>query len=352
MSGPLRSGPLVAALSALFMLAACERPLPPPEPPRPVLTRVVGESTGGQPTGASPYAGEIRSRHETPLAFRIGGKLLERPVDVGATVRPGELLARLDPVDPALSASAAEAQLALAEAEARRYRELRTQNFVSQAALDARETTLRAMRAQAELARNQRAYTELRADRAGVVAAVAAEPGQVVGAGQTVLRLARPDTPEVLIALPESRIAGLRVGRAAEITLWAETDARYRGVLRELSPVADAATRTYAARISLLEPDARVRLGMTASVRFEAAAAEPSPLTVPLTSVFQHEGRPALWVVDADSIVRLRPVEVLAWGETAATLASGVAAGERIVEAGVHKLVAGERIRIATAAAR
>ena len=333
---------VVAAISALILLSACSKPPLPPEPLRPVLTALVGERAE---EGAATYSGEVRSRYETPLGFRIGGKIAARMVDVGATVKAGDVLARLDPADSALSASAANAQLDLANADMRRYRELRAKNFVSQAALDAKETSFKSAKAQADLARNQSDYTVLRADHSGVVEAVAAEVGQVVAAGQTVVRVARTDALEVAVAIPESRLPERL--RDAEITLWADERASYRGVLRELSPVADAATRTYAARVTRLKPDSRVQLGMTAKVRFidGQASAQAAWLAVPLTAIFQQDGRPALWVVGDDQTLALRPVAVAAYGEQRAVIASGVSAGERIVVAGVHKLVAGEKIR-------
>ena len=329
-------------LASLALVAACSKSPLPPEPLRPVLTAVVGESVGD---GAATYTGEVRSRYETPLAFRIGGKVAARLVDVGASVKAGDVLARLDPADSALSASAANAQLDLASADLARYRELRSKNFVSQAALDAKETSFKSAKAQAELARNQRDYTVLRADHAGVVEAVAAEVGQVVAAGQTVVRVAHTDALEVAVAIPESRLPERL--KDAQITLWADARASYRGELRELSPVADAATRTYAARVTLLKPDSRVQLGMTAKVRFIDAqtSAQAARLAVPLTAIFQQDGQPALWVVGADQTLALRPVAVAVYGEQSAVIASGIQAGERIVVAGVHKLTAGEKIR-------
>lgn len=337
------------AMAGLLLAAACSKPAPPAEPPRPVLSMLVGAADSD--AAANTYSGELRSRYETPLAFRVAGKIIERRVDAGATVKAGEVLARLDPADTAASATAAAAQLALAEADARRYRDLRAQNFVSQAALDARETALKSAQAQAELARNQNAYTTLVADSAGVVAAVAAEVGQVVAAGQTVFRVSRPGSMEVAIAVPESRVGSLRIGQPAEVSLWADASARYRGVLRELASVADPVTRTFAARVAIADTGlaqsggVRPLLGMTASVRFAAVA--QAPLHVPLTAIFQQDGKPAVWVLAADSTVALRPVEVAAWGEKDATLAAGLVAGERIVVAGVHKLAAGEKVRVA-----
>lgn len=328
-----------------LLLAACGRDAPKPEALRPVLTQVLGETAGGE---VVTYSGEVRSRHEMQLGFRIPGKIAARLVDAGTLVEPGDVLARLDPADTALSAAAAEAQLVLADAEAKRYRQLRVQNFVSQAALDGKETTLQATRAQAELARNQSAYSVLRADQAGVVGLVSAEVGQVVSAGQTVFRVARADTLEVAISIPEVRMPEVRTLKDAEVSLWTDGSARYRAALRELSPVADPTTRTFAARVAIINPDARVLLGMTANVRFLRPAAD-ARLTVPLTAIFQQAGKPALWVVNDDQSVALRPVTVASYGELSAVLAndSAVKAGERIVIAGVHKLSAGEKIKIA-----
>ena len=331
--------PLLVAL-----LAGCGGEKPAAEPARPVLTRVVGDAAGG---GVVTYAGEVRSRYETPLAFRVPGKIAARLVDAGALVKPGDVLARLDPADNALTVASAEAQLALAEADARRYLELRGRNFVSQAALDAKDTALKAARAQAELARNQSAYTTLKAEQPGLVGLVAAEVGQVVTAGQTVFRVSRPDTPEVAISIPETRMAEVCAATGAQVTLWAENRASYRGRLRELSPVADPVTRTYAARIAILDADPRVLLGMTANVSFNRAAAGDAahPLSIPLTAVFQQSSQPAVWVVGADQAVTLRPIKVASYGENAALVSGGLKAGERIVTAGVHKLTAGESIK-------
>jgi len=340
---------LAIALPVLALLGACGKGAPPPEAPRPVLTQVLGATAGGE---AVTYSGEVRSRYETQLAFRIPGKISARLVDAGAVVKAGDVLARLDPADTTLSAASADAQLTLADAEAKRYRDLRAKNFVSQAALDAKESTLKSAQVQANLAHNQSAYTVLKADQAGVVGLVAGEVGQVVGAGQVVFRLARTDTREVAIAIPEMRMPEVRALNDAEITLWTDERAKYKGVLRELSPVADPTTRTFAARVSIVDADPRVLFGMTANVHFRRAGGD-ARLTVPLTAIFQKDGKPAVWVVGADQALALRAIEVASYGETSAVLgsASGIKAGERIVIAGVHKLTAGEKIKIAAAAA-
>jgi RND family efflux transporter MFP subunit len=329
----------MVALSCLLALAACGNPPPPPAAAPFVKTTLAGAQQGA---GVAVYSGEIRARHETTLAFRVGGKLVERLVDAGAVVKPGQALARLDPADLTLQAGQAEAQRALAEADAKRYRDLRAKNFISQSALDARETALRTADAQAALARNQSAYAVLRADKAGAIAQVLAEPGQVVSAGQGVLRLAEAGEVEVAIAIPESRLAGLKPGVPAEIGFWADRKP-LRGRLRELSPVADPVTRTYAARVSLLDADPAVALGMTATVRFALVATDA--LIVPRAAIFQQGQQPAVWVVGADDTISLRPVTVAAYQDAGAAIADGLKAGERIVAAGVHKLNAGEKVR-------
>lgn len=337
--------PSVLLLALACFLGGCgKEPPPATRIEQSALTQVVGAAVSDS---GNAYSGEIRARHETQLGFRIGGKIIERLVDAGARVQAGQVLMRLDPGDTGLQASAAEAQYRLAEAEAIRYRELRNQKFVSQSALDAKETALKAAAAQAGLAGNQAGYTALRADHAGVIAATLAEVGQVVGAGQAVLRLAQDGEREVAIAIPETRYAGLKVGAAADVSLWsAGNDAVHLGGrLRELAPAADPVSRTYAARVALSGTDARMALGMTAQVRFKDHR-KLDQLIVPLAAIFQQGEQTAVWVVAADRSVSLRKVEVAAYRDDGAVIGSGVAAGERIVSAGVHKLSAGEKIRV------
>lgn len=342
MSGE-RTVMLVVACMAAF-LSGCSRNDVSPESQRPVLTRKVG--LGGDAAGIG-YTGEVRSRYETPLAFRVPGKITERLVNVGDTVKAGDVLARLDPVDARLALASAQSQADLAAAELRRYRDLRTKNFVSQSALDAKETAYATAISQADIAKNQSAYTVLRADKAGVIDQVSGEIGQVVAAGQAVMRHSRLDTPEVAIAVPESRVAELRVGQPATIRLWADGQAGYRGHVRELAAVADVSTRTYAARVTIDNPDGRFRLGMTARVEFANTPARnvSAPQVIPLGALFQHEGKPAVWVVDTDQTVSLRPVVVQSYGEREVLIADGVKPEDRIVIAGVHKLTSGEKIR-------
>ena len=357
---------LTIALVAALALAACSKPAAPPPAPRAVIAQVVGAKPGD---GANVYSGEIRARYENDLAFRVGGKVIARYVDVGATVKKGQPLARLDPQDAQLAAESArsalagaEADHALAKAEVERYRDLYAKKFVSQAVLDARETTfnttkarLEQARAQLATARNQSSYTALAAEADGVITAVNVEAGQVVAAGQAVMRFAQPAEKEVVISVPESRLAELRDARQIPqqilVAVLAAPEKPYAGRIREVAPTADAATRTFAVKITLLAPDDAVKLGMTANVALGQRTG-PDTIGVPLTALTQIDGEPAVWVVDPQtSQVHLRPVKVAAYREDGATITAGLKAGEIVVTAGVHKLLAGETVRVESEAA-
>jgi RND family efflux transporter MFP subunit len=332
-------------IAATLALTACSKEAPPvAKVERPAFTFVVDESGADS---ANVYSGEIRARHEAVLSFRIGGKLVERLVDAGAFVKKGQVLARLDAADTGLQESAATAQYRLAEDDLKRHRELREQGFISQSVLDAKETALKAAAAQAGLARNQAAYTTLVSDRAGVVSATLAEVGQVVSAGQPVVRVAQEGEREVAVAIPESRFSSLKVGMPVEVDLSAGgAETKYlTGRLRELSPSADPASRTYPARVVLNKGGEKVALGMTARVRFSAGK-KRGGFIVPLTAIFQQGDKSAVWIVAQDRSVALRPVTVAAYRDDGAWISDGITAGERIVSAGVHKLTVGDKIKI------
>lgn len=331
-------------LLAAALLAGCGEKTPPADVAASQPKLVVALKVGAGATAHEyRYSGEVRARHETTLGFRVGGKLAERLVDAGSRVRAGQPLARLDPADQQLAAQQAEANRSLAAAELKRTQELRARNFISQAALDAKETAATAAAAQARLAQNQAAYTTLAADAAGVIAAVLAEPGQVVAPGQAVFRLARAGEREVAIAIPEARLAGLKVGAGATVDLWSGKS--YRGTLRELAPAADPATRTFAARVALADADEAVALGMTATVRFANSA--DGRFVVPLAAILQQGEQAAVWVIGADQTVSQRPIAVERYADAGAVVKSGLNAGELIVAAGAFKLTAGEKVRLA-----
>jgi len=336
----------IALLLPLLLLAACGEKTPPPDKiqlgPRLVKALKVGSSGTAL---EERYSGEVRARHETTLGFRVGGKLVQRLVDVGAYVKAGQPLARLDPADARLAAAQAEANRALAAAELQRTQDLKARNFISQAALDAKDTAAKAAAAQARLAENQTSYTTLTADASGVVVAVLAEPGQVVAPGQAVFRVAQDGEREVAVNIPENRFAALKVGTGATVTLWAGAEQRsYQGRLRELAPAADPATRTFAARVAIQNADDRVALGMTATAGFARAADEK--IVVPLAALLQQGERASVWAIGANGVVSQRAVVVARYGDAGAVLASGLAPGETIVAAGAFKLVEGEKVRV------
>lgn len=340
------------SLGLIAGLAACQPGEAPPAKPRTVLVHTVGEASNRQ---SAAYTGEIRARHEVDLAFRVGGRVASRLVDVGAEIKAGQPLVRLDPTDLQLAASAAQAQLAGAEsdfatsqAERERYAGLLAKKFVSQAAFDARDNALNGARSRLEQARaqsrisgNQAAYGTLSSEFPAVVTAVLADAGQVVSPGQPVLRIARPEEKEVLIAVPESRLGELRAARALTVTLWAAPQVGVRGELRELAPAADPATRTYAARIRLIDPPAEVRLGMTARVALDGSAAPV--LLVPLSAVVDFGQGPSAWVV-SNGQASPRPVQVGRFREDGVEIAGGLVPGEQVVLAGANLLAPGQKV--------
>lgn len=351
----MRTPLLLPALLAL--LAACDRAVPPsPADVRPVRAEQVGMQAGHASTR---YAGDVRARYETDLAFRVAGRVQARLAEVGAHVEAGQVMATLDPQDYALTASAARAQLAAAEAEARlaqqdlqRFIELRAQNFISPAELDRRRTVAAAaqaresqLRVETQRQANQQSYTRLTAPHAGVVTAIAFEAGQVVAAGQPLAQLARAGEREVRIDVPENALDALRAASSLTIRLWSAPGVSYAGRLRELSPMAAAGSRTYSARVSILKPDAGVKLGMTATVEVDSETAPG--LSVAQTALFKVNGQPQVWVVDpATQKVAARSVQLGTLGGERAAVLSGLQAGEWVVTAGVHKIAPGQQVRL------
>lgn len=346
------------ACAASLALAACGNGRTAPDPVRPVVTQTVQR---GAPATREVYSGEVRARNEADLGFRIGGKLVARTVDAGSRVTKGQVLARLDPEDARLAAEAARAQLAsaesdlaLARAELERHADLLARKFISQSAFDARQNAFNAAQARLEQARsqsalsaNQAAYTTLVADADAVVVSVSADPGQVLAAGQAVLRLARAGALEVAVNVPESQVGRFQAGEAMVVSLWADPGRVFAGRVREIAGGADPVTRTYTVRVAAIDPPAGTQLGMTASVAF-APALDAQVVLLPLGALARSERDPAVWVVDPKSgKVSLRPVKVGQFREDGVTITDGLATGEVVVTAGVHKLRPDQVVRIA-----
>ena len=347
----------LAAAAATLVIAGCSHPAPEPDAPRPVLTQVV--TPGGAPS-RDVYSGELRARYEADLAFRVGGKLVARLVDAGARVRKGQPLARLDPEDAKLAAQASAAQLAqaegdlaLAKSEHERYADLLAKKFVSASAYDAKRNALDVaqakvaqMRSQAALSSNQAAYTTLAADSDGVIVSIAAEPGQVLAAGQPVMHLARDGEREVVVNAPEGQLARFHAGDAVMISLWSDPKTPFAGRVREIAGGADPVTRTYTVRVTALDPPATAQLGMTANVAFQDKA-DASLVLLPAGALARDGDEAAVWVVSPASTVQLRRVKLGAFREDGITVLAGLAAGEVVVTAGAHKLRPDQPVKVA-----
>jgi multidrug efflux system membrane fusion protein len=348
--------PVVHALAvALLSLAAgCSSRAEPVEAPRPVL---VAHPSGADAVAAS-YAGEVRAREEATLAFRVGGNLVERRVDVGDHVHRGDLLAVLDPGDLQAQARAAQAQLLAAEAQLQRARadqarfaRLGHDQLVSRSTLDAQNAAAAAAQGEVNAARaallvasNQAAYTQLRAPRDGVIATREAEAGQVVTAGQPIFGLAGDGGREVAFAVPESRVASIHAGDAVAVELWSTPGARMPARVREVAPAADPASRTYAVR-AVLDAAARAELGASARVYVDAPGT--AALALPLAALQRDaHGGTAVFVVDpATGVARLRPIQVGPFDADATPVLRGVRATDWIVAAGGHLLRDGQKVQ-------
>lgn len=354
MSIPFRLAGLVALT---LLLSACKQPDNSVEEIRPVRVTTAG-SLGSTPSDS--FAGQIRARTETDLAFRIGGKMVAKLANSGEHVKKGQVLARLDPSDTSLDISAKQAQLAAAESDLaqqqlnlQRYQQLLAKQFISQAQVDSQQNGVNAARAKrdearAQLAasRNQGSYTQLIADADGIVSQMLAEPGQVVAAGQPVARLAHDGEREAAIQVPENALQQVRQQKQFAVTLWAGKQ-QFEGSLRELAGDADPATRTYAARISLPHAST-LALGQTVTVTLSGStSSQTQSLRLPLTALLDEQGKHYVWVVDDKSLrVSRRPVTVQSIDSQSVTLQGGVRPGEKVVSAGVHLLHDNQRVTL------
>jgi RND family efflux transporter MFP subunit len=351
--------PLALAL-AVWALAACSRPEPPPEPVRAVKVMTVAPT---EAAFAHEFAGEVRARSEVRLGFRVAGKLIARPAEVGQLVRPGQVLAQLDGTDYQLAAQSADAQLRaaqtqrdLAAADLKRFTELKAQQFISAAELERRETAMKAAQATLEQAQaqakaqvNQRAYTTLVAEQAGVVVAVEAEPGQVLSAGAPVLRVAQGRARDVVVSLPEQLVGRVRVGQPVQVRLWAG-GASHAASVREVAASADPVSRTFAVKLALPESASDANLGVTAFVRWQPlaqAAGAPPVIKLPTSALWADGQTTAVWLYDpALRQVKRRTVVLAAADGNQAVVASGLQGGEQVVVAGVHVLSDGQTVTL------
>ena len=354
---------LAIAFACTSLLSACGEPAQEVETTRPVRTQVIAAQSGD---AIATYSGEVRARREAVIGFLVSGRVQQRLVEVGDTVAVGTPLFRLDPADAALNAAASRSQMESARSQYeqaridyQRYAQLAEKKYVSRFELEKSRLSLQtskqsldAAEASYRMAANQSAYTVLKATAAGVVTAIDVEVGQVVQAGQAVVHIAEQGEREIVVSVPESRVDELRNARNLSIELWVDPSRRYRGRLREMAPDTDSVTRTYEAKISLLDADASVRLGMTGKVHVASPSAD-GLRRIPLTAIYDMDGKPRVWVVDADtSRVSLREVRLAGMRKEGVLVGAGLRDGDIVVTAGVNLLHAGQKVRLPGAASR
>jgi RND family efflux transporter MFP subunit len=343
---------LTAALAIPAVLAGCGQSAADPRT-NPPLVRV---ATVGEVEGTSrEFTGVVGARVQSDLGFRVGGKVMARLVDAGQAVHRGQPLMRIDATDYALAAQASAQAVAAARARAvqtsadeLRFRQLIAPGFVSGSTYDLKKAAALAARAdlaaaesQARLSRNNAAYTVLVADADGTVAETLAEPGQVVSAGQVVVRLAHAGPREAAVALPETLRPPL--GAIAQARTYSGLVGEAR--LRQLSDAADPTTRTYDARFTLAGAPASAPLGSTVTIRLNIPS-EVAAMSVPLGAIYDRGQGPGVWIVGGRNTVSWRPVKLATVSDETAVLAAGLEPGERFVALGAHMLHQGEAVRI------
>ena len=336
-----------------LLLVACSKPVPPPpEAIRPVKTLTI--STQSSQSGTI-LAGEVKTRYESPLAFRVSGKIIERRINLGDHVKRGQVLARLETNDLQLAANAdaanvagAKSDLALAEAELTRYRSLRDKNFVSAAVLDQKKTTvdstrarLNALEASYTERHRQVGYTSLVADSEGVITWLDLNIGQVVGSGQALLKVAHSGEQEVEIHVPESLRDQLKPESIFSVSFNAMPDKIYPAHLREIAAAADPSTRTFAVRLSL-KPDSSIQLGMSASITLQQVPS--SVIRLPLAALVSRDGKTYVWKVEKEHVHAITINSNATQGDQI-LVSSGLNVGDDIVVAGAHLLREGQQVR-------
>jgi multidrug efflux system membrane fusion protein len=346
-------------LMSAALLSACKEEARPQEEIRPVRTITLATSTANS---HAEFSGELHARQESALGFRIAGKLISRLVDIGAEVKTGTPLARIDAQDMMLNAVAAKAQTESAQSQLdqlkldlSRSQELLAKKFISQADVDRRQTAVIAAQkqlvqaqSQQQVAQNQAGYTTLLATSDGVITATLAEPGQVLAAGQPVVQLAKAGETEVFIDLPEARSTDLKPGQKTEISFWALPGKSFNGKVREVSPAADQLSRTYRAKVTLENPSAEIRLGMSATVKSSQNSHAENTTTLPLTAIYGKDKEQRVWLVE-NQRVKSKPIEAqigVQHKNSEQVQVKGLKAGDVVVTAGVHLLREGQAVRL------
>ena len=349
--------PCLVVFGAVLALSACSPKQATPEPVRAVKLMTVGASDLNV---QGEYAAEVRARIETRLGFRVGGKILVRQAETGQSVKAGQVLAEVDVQDYALAAQVAQAQVVgarsqrdLAAADFKRYEALLAQNFISAAELERRSAVLKAAQAtldqalaQSQAQANQVTYAKLTAPTAGVITGVEAEPGQVVSAGQPVIRLAQDGPRDAVFAVPEHVVGRLKMGQKMTVSV-GNTNQVVQGQIREIGASADPVTRTFTVKLGLVKAES-LPLGITLNVNApQLAAAQSDVIKVPTSALRQEGTQTAVWVFDAQtSTVASQVVQVATADGNEVVIASGLKPGQQIVSTGVHVLSPGQKVSV------
>lgn len=348
---------VIATIGALLIgtavISGCGSEKPPEDTSLKVRTITIGEESGTTNAG---YSGTIHNRTETNLAFQIGGRVLNKFVNVGDSVQAGQVIAQINGSDTAAqvqnsegAVKAAQSAFELAETNAKRYRELYAQQAISKLQLDQAENQLNTASAQLQqaqaglnLSSNQSSYTNLTAPDTGIITALNLEAGQVVAAGQSIGTLAAGHEPEAVIALPEQELSKIHVGSPANITFWALPNVTVQGVVREISPVPDPVARTYTVKITLQNPPNEVQLGMT--VNANLTTTDTSNITIPLTALVKDSnGNNAVYII-RDKKAHLVPIKTGDFGQNSVIVTSGLAKGDIVITAGTQQLQEGTAV--------
>jgi len=356
----LLSRPFSIVVFTALTLTACGKGQAPIEPVRAVKVLTVGESGA---TTDLEFSGEVRARIESNLGFRVAGKLLSRPAEVGQRVKAGQLLAQIDPQDYRATADAAEAQLVAAQtnrdvagADFKRYQDLHAQGFISVAELQRREAAFisaqaqwKQAQAQSSVQGNQSGYTRLLADGAGIVTSVDASAGQVVAAGQPVVRLALDGPRDVVFSVPEDKLSLLKTGDKVKVRQWVDGQV-LEAVVRDVSASADAVTRTFVAKAALPKEASPV-LGSTVTVSLGLGKAVAKTIKLPTSALRLEAGATSVWVLDPSTMtVKSQAIEVNTADGNDAVVTAGLQNGDQVVLSGVHVLTAGQKVSVFTAA--
>ena len=347
---------LAAVTASLAMLSACSKQTAPAGYARAVIALPVEAVDASQ---AAQFPGEVHSRFEMPLSFRVAGQLVARPARLGDNVKKGQALAKLDDADALKTQASAQAALDAAEhrltfATQQRDRDeaQAAQNLISQLQMDqTRDAYASALagrdqaRQQLALARAQLRYHTLVAENDGTITSEQAEVGQVVAAGQAVFGYAWSGERDVFFSVPEGQLAAVSVGQIATVSLLSMPGRSYAGRVRDISPAADPQARTYRVKLALDAAGQQLPLGMTAQVSLSANTQTGPEVRIAATALFHDKEQPAVWVVrPSDSRLELRPVTVQRYGEREVLVSAGLSAGERVVMQGVHAVAAGEKV--------